>query len=167
MVIDVGAGLGLYTLPSLAMGAIVHAFEPDVAQAELLAESVRLNRWGARGFIWQIGLHRGNGEADLHVGFAPRLRVPVRSLDSWWGEYGPSTLQWMKIDVEGEELNVLRGASATISQFHPTLVVENHQFMDSALESQAIELVRGWVPEYQTESVPYLSVTHTRFWIPT
>ena len=49
--------------------------------------------------------------------------VPVRTLDSFEFE----RVDAIKIDVEGAELDVLRGATATLERAHPLLLVEIEQ----------------------------------------
>ena len=54
---------------------------------------------------------------------AEALRVEVRTLDS----YSFSDVALIKIDVEGGELDVLRGAVATVAQNSPVLIIEVEQ----------------------------------------
>ena len=51
-------------------------------------------------------------------------RVPVRTLDGWAEEVGLTRLDVLKLDVEGAEPAVLRGARRTLARLCPALVVE-------------------------------------------
>ena len=55
---------------------------------------------------------------------ATRVRVKVRSIDVMAGEIAPPSL--MKIDVEGAEAMVLRGARETIHRYRPVIFAEVH-----------------------------------------
>jgi FkbM family methyltransferase len=48
------------------------------------------------------------------------ITVPTRRLD----DYGLDAVGFVKIDVEGHELAVLRGGSTTLQRFRPTILVE-------------------------------------------
>ena len=43
---------------------------------------------------------------------------------------GINKLDWIKIDVEGAEERVLRGAQKILSCFSPKLIIECHLFLD-------------------------------------
>lgn len=50
--------------------------------------------------------------------------VPVTSIDKFMGENAISRLDFIKIDVEGFEMEVLKGAYATLKKYKPRLFVE-------------------------------------------
>lgn len=54
-------------------------------------------------------------------------KVEVIKLDDWQGTHKLKRLDFMKIDVEGNEMKTLRGAENTIKKFKPTLMVEMEQ----------------------------------------
>jgi hypothetical protein len=62
-----------------------------------------------------------------HLSHDGELEIPSVTLDSCI--YGKEKLRppnVIKIDVEGAELNVLRGASRGLTEYHPSLFVEVH-----------------------------------------
>jgi len=128
-VLDVGAHHGLYTLllsKRVGRGGRVMAFEPSERECRRLAKHLRVNRCRnveveccALGNEW--------GEADLFVvegwrdwgnSLRPpavseptrRVRVPLRKLDDVLEERGVQRVDFIKLDAEGSELAVLRGA---------------------------------------------------------
>lgn len=140
--VDAGAHDGLLTLPlSRLPGARVLAFEPlPAAFARLSAacagiasiqpvpqalgdepgqltlsvpvvEGVRQEQWASL-----VKTFEGYGE---HIG-AEQVRVPVVTLDS----FGLRDLTAMKIDAEGAEYEVLRGARDTLLRCRPVLTLE-------------------------------------------
>jgi hypothetical protein len=55
---------------------------------------------------------------------AAEFTVMGRRIDDVVGELRITRLDVMKIDAEGAELHVLRGAQETLTRFHPKLVLE-------------------------------------------
>jgi hypothetical protein len=71
-------------------------------------------------------LDRTNGSIDPHTAASwNRVVVPVRTADSLVGD-GVARPHVVKIDVEGAELLVLRGASEMINVGRPVMIVEAH-----------------------------------------
>jgi FkbM family methyltransferase len=139
-VIDVGANIGVYALPWAAENGdvAVHCFEPNAAVRARLARNVALNRLTARVRLHAQALSDHAGTAKLHgrddmsslnegvhggAGEAPR-EVPVARLDDAIGVEGPP-VSLIKIDVQGHELEVLRGAETIISAHRPALILEH------------------------------------------
>jgi FkbM family methyltransferase len=136
---DVGANIGTVTLPVAVSGrAECLAFEPEAGNAARLAENAALNglvnvtvieaaMWSAAGTVGLRG--RGPVGAGTHkvvdADVAAAASVPATTIDAF-GEQGrpPDVL---KLDVEGAELEVLRGATATLeSGAVRELFVETH-----------------------------------------
>ena len=135
--VDVGANCGLYTRQLARLSREVHAFEPSHDMARLL------RRTSARNVsIHEIALSDHNGDADLFIpqgndglvyGLAslePRLNVttepvvtthvPIARLDAVVRQ----DVAFVKIDVEGHELNVLNGAVELLERCQPVFLVE-------------------------------------------
>lgn len=136
VVVDVGAGFGSYTLTAACQGAKVLAFEPVKHERKLLLEAVALNqRWGSWGavLVEHRALYDTSGcypEAllkQIHP-CPPELLNPANftTLDHWVGRLDPGLkVSAIKIDTEGGELGILRGAVRTLA-WHPKLVIEDH-----------------------------------------
>lgn len=54
------------------------------------------------------------------------IRVPARSLDSFSEQYSFDKLDFLRMDVEGHEMEIFRGGSRTIERFKPALLIECH-----------------------------------------
>jgi FkbM family methyltransferase len=136
VIFDVGANTGEYALAALqacGSGTSVHCFEPSPAAFQGLVSrlgghgSVRLNNLGLTSNEDGVGIlycnkHGGTGSSliakDLPDGaFAYELREEVRltTLDAYLKKAGIDKIDLLKIDVEGLELEVLRGASAALA----------------------------------------------------
>jgi FkbM family methyltransferase len=131
--IDVGANHGIYSYALARLGRPVEAFEPQPWCASTL------RAWaGDRVHVHEIGLSDVEGAFDLHLpvvggvrstGYATfgeldgpveTISVPVKTLD----DFAFEGVTFIKIDVEGHEGAVLRGAAATIEAARPTVLVE-------------------------------------------
>ena len=138
-VIDAGANLGLFSLYALALGAKkIYAFEAVAETFALLKANLALNRAGrtvkavnialgaAKGRAELLYNTRGEGSARLAgpapetgrgVTYACRRQVPVAPLDA----LVKTRPGFIKIDVEGQEENVLLGAAGLIKKYKPVL----------------------------------------------
>jgi len=128
--VDVGANLGVHTLAlARAVGPAgrVHALEPDPANFRLLARAVTearvaqvtLHRAAAAAQAGEMDLHLSavnRGDHRLHPDAAPRarVRVPVVVLDELLA--GEPHVDFVKIDVQGAEVAVVRGLERTLAR---------------------------------------------------
>jgi FkbM family methyltransferase len=137
-VADVGANNGLYTHVLAKRGAVVDAFEPQPECVAVLRAYAARRRFGSVR-VHPMALSGTSGTGTLHV---PRgsesspsaslratadtdavLKVPLEPLDAF--EF--FDLAFVKIDVEGAELDVLRGGAETLRRCRPLLLVEIEQ----------------------------------------
>lgn len=132
-VLDVGAGFGAYTLPALAQGARVYAIDSNRQTLDGLLETVRLN-----GFTGVTTLCMAIYDGATHLPLAlkrqhtqsahsPPRRVHWATLDGLVaGGVIQGRVDWVKVDVEGAELGVLRGGKRMLERQHPQLIIEDH-----------------------------------------
>jgi FkbM family methyltransferase len=141
---DIGANLGVVSIEvSTALSGDMRcfSFEPQKHLAEALALSADVNRYsGIKVINGAAGQSTGTldlftAASSIHVSHVARsgdgqaFRVTCYSLDDLVGKgmLAPPTV--MKIDVEGGEFDVFRGARATISKYSPTIVFESDDNM--------------------------------------
>lgn len=137
---DVGANLGVYSVLATAVdGATAVAFEPNRRSQERLRENLELNDVTGRVTVVPsaVGAQRGTVSFTTELDAMNRIvtdpasaegaaleTVELVSLDEWCAEHGDPSPAVVKIDVEGHELDVLRGASALFERCSPALIVE-------------------------------------------
>jgi FkbM family methyltransferase len=139
--VDVGANEGVYTHAFARTGAFVEAFEPQPACLHVLRSYERRHpnvrvRGEALGAAESEGVLRVpmqdgrlvSGWASLREervngDRAVEHRVQIRTLDSFVFR----DVALIKIDVEGYELDVARGARTTIATWRPLLLIELEQ----------------------------------------
>lgn len=143
VVYDIGANVGFYSMIAARLvgaGGQVRCFEPLSRNARGILHNASLNGFG-HVHVNQIavGAHDGLvgfslssfatfgrfselGAPDGHTG---NTSVPVRSLDSLISSGLPSP-DFIKLDVEGAETDVLAGASDTVANARPVMLIELH-----------------------------------------
>jgi len=134
---DVGSYFGYYAMLAAKRGARAYAFEPVQANFEMLAVHKDLNAFDdlhvfraavsdQAGAVFFEEPNAGNRGTGHLTGAAGRRAVQVDAvtLDAFMDDQRIERLDAVKIDVEGAELKVLAGASATLTKFHPMLLVE-------------------------------------------
>jgi FkbM family methyltransferase len=134
---DIGAHIGFFAvIASRIVGSSgqVHCFEPMDESRDRLGQTVELNGL-ANVHISDVAVSRKSGHAELyphrlspmwtlanHQGGRGGVTVRVRSLDDLAAEIGAP--QVIKIDVEGAELEVIRGGLRLLGGARPVLLVE-------------------------------------------
>lgn len=127
-VIDIGANLGIYTLHALKAGCSVYSYEPTPATFELLKQNIKVNGFAEsqRSHIYNLAVGESEHAANFAVCKAmcghnhisnedendDIIKIDVIKLD----DHVPldKKIDFIKIDVEGEELNVLKGMKRII-----------------------------------------------------
>jgi FkbM family methyltransferase len=159
LVIDVGARYGSWTLPALAAGAMVVAVDPHRQILGLLRSAAELNGFGDNLETVAAALLDDESYPEQLIAEIderwPVGHVDFTTLDEV-AKGGP--VDWIKIDVEGVELQVLRSGLKTLERHHPTLVIEDHTRVypwceQNDIRGQMHELLEGL--GYDVESVPY------------
>lgn len=156
VVLDVGANLGVvsaYAARLVGPQGRVHAFEPQPELVRLMERSMRLNDY-AQVTVHEMALSDHDGVAPLYGATARRESASLHGRGSTIGEVqvrdasavlhsldlGPIRL--LKLDVEGHEEAVLRGAQPYLRRNTPEVVLfESHG--DSPFRSRPVVRLLG------------------------
>lgn len=169
-VMDVGANIGIVSvqLAKLVGGSgVVHSFEPNPNLRDLLGRS--LDRNGLK----NVRVHPyalGDEEAEFTLSYAQgnfgsgtltapppdqgwiSVKVPVRTLSSLAEDIGLRDVRLVKVDVEGYEPQVFRGAKEWLASHPPDVfLVETNTGRDSG-EDGILSLLAGF--GYSLYSIP-------------
>jgi FkbM family methyltransferase len=132
--IDIGANIGYHTIiMSQKAGTRGHvfAYEPIPYIRKQLQDSLALNNI-ANVTTLETALSNEKGMLNLHLSetnvagssfintSGTSIKVEVRTLDS----YNYQRVDFIKLDVEGFEYNVLLGATDTVQRCRPTIIFE-------------------------------------------
>ena len=127
--VDVGANKGDFTLLAARLagdsGRVI-SIEPEPENHSILQRSIALNDYTNIN-VMRIALSDRDGVADLQIGSTSgshtlsaefmgsrTVEVPIRTLDGVLSKQQLESVDMIKIDVQGLELAVLRGAAETL-----------------------------------------------------
>lgn len=128
-ILDVGANTGYTAAWFSTMADRVYAFEPDPTNVEVLREQIRI-RGLTNVEVRETAVGDSAGRVELHrkercghhalsdVGASrttDSIEVPCTTIDAVMTEEGIETVTLLKVDVEGFEPEVFRGAEAALS----------------------------------------------------
>lgn len=140
-ILDVGANIGWYAVrfAQRQPQAQVHAFEPMPTAYAYLQRNVAANGVAGRVAVYNHGLSSSSGAVNffispksgtnaslLNVAGAQDARSVVGltlTLDDWVANHG-ITPDFIKCDVEGAELLVMRGGGQTLARHKPIIFAE-------------------------------------------
>lgn len=134
--LDIGANVGFYSMLALdVVGSTgeVHAFEIDPRPLRCLRKTV-ITQQLQNVFVHEVAVGEFQGTAQLtqtsDCGHSMvrtggnGVTVAVTNLDSWRDENNVRGISAIKVDVEGSEYGVLRGAKGILRSDRPVVVTE-------------------------------------------
>jgi FkbM family methyltransferase len=137
--LDVGANIGYFSIVAakmLGVGGHVFAFEPVDATYRVLCKNIELN--GLNNFVTPINLacFSAPGEMAMTQSEEPSKsylsysetanteKVSMTTLDDFVEQRGISVVDCIKIDAEGSDFEIIRGARRTIERCRPAVILE-------------------------------------------
>jgi len=155
-VVDIGAHVGTYTIlaaEKVGKNGKVIAIEPDPKNYKYLLKNIKLNNF-QNVIPINIALADRNGSEKLYLHFSSMchslisqedknsyIKVPVKTVDKLVEELNLKKIDVIKIDTEGAEMPILRGAEKTLkanpnvklfiaSYHYPSEIQEVCQFLN-------------------------------------
>ena len=136
--VDVGANFGIYTsllARGVGPGGRVWALEPASSTLECLAETIALNSFSQvdavrialsdRAGTARLGIDRNSELNSLAVRAGqPTEEVPLATLDGFAAAAGAANIDFLKLDAEGEELNILAAGQDFMRRESPLVMFE-------------------------------------------
>lgn len=151
--VDIGANIGNHSLFFAQYFSEVWAFEPHPRTFQLLALNAQLTS-KVRPFALGLSDSPGTAWIDLPAGNAGMASVSeapaqgrwpctLSTLDEQWQLAGSPPVSLIKIDVEGHEARVLRGAAQLLRSEQPIVLLEQaaSEFRDGS--TAALDLLRS------------------------
>ncbi|MCX7715971.1 MAG: FkbM family methyltransferase [Endomicrobia bacterium] len=137
VVYDIGAHIGYFSLLSYVLTGTtgkIYAFEPNKYNLFLLSQHIRVNKCknvvivdkAVSDKVGVVMFSLGNGSGTGRISDKGEYEVETTTLDKFVLEDRNEIPDLIKMDVEGEELNVLRGGMKFLSKYRPILFVSTH-----------------------------------------
>jgi FkbM family methyltransferase len=142
--LDIGAHFGLFAVFfQKTSNGVVYAFEPTRETLKILKETVAINQCNDKVHVVEMAVDKEAGVAnffihstvggrgntlvkDAKLGMtSTSYEVKVTSVDLFVKEKGIE-VSCIKIDAEGAELGVLKGAAETITKWKPLILLSIH-----------------------------------------
>lgn len=159
-VIDIGAHIGRYTITSSKQvgntGKVV-AIEADPDNFQLLKRNIALNKltnvmplnYAVFSERTKIKLYEQSASAKYNSIMLTRaaktknyVEVNADTLDSILELNGVNRVNWIKIDVEGAEFEVLKGSTKTLSDENISLLIEIHNIEDPSHYDNIVDFLK-------------------------
>lgn len=159
VIVDAGAATGQFAIAWALQhpSNTIHAFEPSQRQRILLTRNARLNGVERQLHVHPSGLWNQNttlafrthgdissveGATQIPPGFLFTERIKAVRLDDWAEQSRLSRLDLIKMDIEGAEIEALRGAERALKQFRPHLLVQAYHLRDG---KRTLEACADWL----------------------
>jgi FkbM family methyltransferase len=160
VIIDGGANLGFHSIifAKLANQGKVYCFEPQPLIFNLLSANILVN--DATDIIKQFRLGLGDKEEQLKIsplkdqifsedcinyggrGLTNSEKGEEEALLTTIDNLNLSKLDFIKLDVQGFELETIKGGETTIKNNYPIFFLEN--YIDQEKDQEVIELLQEW-----------------------
>ena len=152
--IDIGANIGNHTIEFSKYFNKVLCFEPNPRTFDILqANTKNINNIDA--FSWGCGIDRkilkmkenysnmGASSAKFEIEADNLVEIEIKPLDEFLDKLSKVAL--IKIDVEGMEVEALKGAENLINKFNPIICFEQNEweFTEKFIETEAIDWLRA------------------------
>lgn len=160
---DIGSNVGSYIrlAEPILQPQNIYAFEPNHTLYQ------RLKRLFPKINLFEIALSDENKMADFKVPFVNNQeknargtlctdfseidenkfileRVQVKTLENWMADKNIQKIDYIKVDVEGNEMKTLRGAKTVIQKFRPILMVEMEQRHHQTALQDLVQEIESW-----------------------
>jgi len=156
-VMDIGANIGLFAVVmgrTVGQDGTVITFDPVPSHIVRLQANLKENGISAEA-VYELALGSTNGQMSLKMsddtayasmhevehgfGNGNVIQVNVRRLDDVWHERGTPMVSFIKMDVEGAELEVIEGGQEMLAHCHPTMLIEANTTQHLAKLKEALQ----------------------------
>ena len=165
--IDVGANVGVFSLVAalIAKNGEIHAFEPSMRLFGNLKENIALNGFtniktnnlGLFSETTNKTLHHPKGVGMVNAGAASLFQevqidtdnfesetISLVTLDNYVEKNNLLRIDLIKMDIEGAEMNALQGATRSLVQFKPQILMELDEAYLHRAGSSFTEVLDFW-----------------------
>lgn len=154
IVFDIGSHIGIFSLKAsriVGTNGVVYSFEPNPINFVILKRNVMLNKASnvkisnkavsSQNKILQLYLdpeNTGGSSVQIKTGKTAQISVSSITLDNIINEKNIQEVNFLKLDVEGHELEILKGANHFLN-ICKHIAMETHEKMGGPSNNQLIE----------------------------
>jgi FkbM family methyltransferase len=158
--IDIGANAGYYSLLAASKAKddsqVILAIEPMEQNIEQIKNHIALNKL-SQIQVLPFAVSDSNRELEFSATAnlaantynsesaffqnAPKIKIQAKSLDTICSDYSFKKLL-LKIDVEGAEADVLKGASHLLASSKPEIILATHECHVKGVEQKCLTILR-------------------------
>lgn len=148
IIFDVGANIGIYSLiasKKIGENGKVFSFEPSAWAYERINKNLNLNscrnvevfKVGVSNHSDIVSFYKCDDDAFNSIlnkqmrKCIEEIKIDVLTIDDFCNKKQIKKLNVLKIDVEGADYLVLKGADNVISNFHPIILCEYNKFLET------------------------------------
>jgi len=170
-VIDAGANIGIFSLFAnyIMPDAQIYAFEPVTSNFKILNKNIDSNNLHENIHIFNMGLGEKQSNKEIMIskdplGVSSTIRdskffeknkknffqssnIPITTVDDFVEKNSIDRIDFIKIDTEGYERQILEGAKNTIKKFYPKIACCAYHLEDD--EVKIPELISSFAPDYE------------------
>ena len=160
--VDIGSNIGYYALLEskiVGKNGKIFAIEPSPENFNYLNNNLKLQNF-SNTETYQIAIGNQDGTAKLTVGNKSNhskviteyqtipngldvISVPIKKLDTFVQEQNISKIDFVRMDVEGFELNVIEGMKNVLRKLRPMIQVEVHKkFLGAKNTKKLLEIFK-------------------------
>jgi len=145
--IDIGAHIGYYSVYLSPCVRRSYAFEPDprnlpgLRANAVLAGNIEIVPMAASSRVGVARLHVGHGSAISSLegeDHGATIDVPITTIDAFLAAHPGVDVALIKTDIEGHDVEALRGMRETVALHHPLILTECHN------ETELPNICSGW-----------------------
>jgi FkbM family methyltransferase len=169
--LDIGANIGYHALHAASLYPNIECicFEPHLEIYQQLVQNIELNEFqnltahalavgesvGKTNFYMQndTNYNRGMSAVEYYEGIGTdftEVQVEATSLDAFMSSDLKKKVRLIKIDTQGNEYQVIRGALDMIKQSNPVITIEHHNNADKSILE-----IRSLLPNYEIYRINY------------
>lgn len=178
---DIGANVGLMSAPVLNRrpDVKVMSFEPSPNSSPWLTRTRNESPWKDRWQVCPKAVSKEKGRAtfsfgESHLGgydglhhtgrVAPvgRHEVDITTIDDEWSTLGKPDVSFIKLDIEGAELDALAGGARVLQTFRPWIILEWYaENLEPYGQKPANLLTWAKAHSYEVVCIPTMTVAHS------
>ncbi|MFA5024669.1 MAG: FkbM family methyltransferase [Patescibacteria group bacterium] len=175
-VIDIGANIGIFSLFThhLFPDSEIYAFEPTAKTFDILQKTIIENDLSKNIRLFNMALGDENKEAILmrpkggigignmivdsglligrEKAFVDSEKVPMTTLDKFIQEKNIKKVDFIKVDAEGYEKQIIKGAKEVIQKFSPVIACSAYHLKDDEVEIPKLILSANKNYNYRLEN---------------